>query len=101
MSDEPAARSGPSASDLRSLRSRGRTISASFVVGKGGLTEGGVRKVDELLDASDLVKVRVLPASPLSVEEAADRLANAARATVVQMIGSTILLFRAPSENRD
>src|SRR5262245_45977246 len=70
--------------DRRQLRSRGRALPASFVVGKGGLTIGGHRKVAELLSAQTLVKVRVLPASPLSASEASEELASEAGAEVVQ-----------------
>lgn len=81
--------------DLRQLRSRGRALPASFVVGKGGLTLGGHRKVEELLKSNELVKVRVLPTAPLSTDEASEQLASEAGAEVVQVLGNTILLYRA------
>ena len=84
--------------DRRQLRSRGRALPAAFVVGKGGLTIGGHRKVAELLKANPLVKVRVLPASPLSASEASEELAIEAGAEVVQVLGNTILLYREPAE---
>jgi RNA-binding protein len=80
--------------DRRSLRSRGSTLPASFVIGKGGLTIGGHNKVAELLQANELVKVRVLPTSPVSADEASEQLARQAGAEVVQVLGNTILLFR-------
>lgn len=85
----------PKGRDLRQLRSRGRTLPASFVVGKGGLTLGGHRKVEELLKANELVKVRVLPTAPLSTDEASETLATECGAAVVQVLGNTILLYRA------
>lgn len=81
--------------DLLQLRSRGRALPASFVVGKGGLTLGGHRKVEELLKSNELVKVRVLPTAPLSTDEASEQLASEAGAEVVQVLGNTILLYRA------
>ena len=95
MSDTGDGRQELKARDRRNLRSRGRTLPAAFVVGKGGLTIGGHRKVEELLKAHELVKIRVLPTAPLTADAASELLAAECGAEVVQVLGNTILLFRA------
>ena len=99
MSGDRAGQESLTGRDRRRLRSRGQTLAALFTVGKGGLTAGSLRKVSDLLDEQDLLKVRVLPGAPMSADAAAAQLAESAKADVVQVLGNTILLHRASKES--
>lgn len=76
---------------LRGLASTEDTI---LQVGKGGVADTLVKQVDDALTARELIKLRVLETCPESVREAAERLAAAANAEVVQVIGGKFVLYR-------
>ena len=76
---------------LRGLASTEDTI---LQVGKGGVADTLVRQVDDALTARELIKLRVLETGPEAVREAAERLAAAANAEVVQVIGTKFVLYR-------
>lgn len=68
-------------------------------IGKFGLGDSTVQQLNEALDARELVKVRVIPNSPDSPREIAPKLAVAAQAELVQVVGRNILYYRR-SENK-
>ena len=76
---------------LRGLASTEDTI---LQVGKGGVADTLVRQVDDALTARGLIKLRGQETCPESVREAAERLAAAANAEVVQVIGGKFVLYR-------
>ncbi|MCR2024811.1 ribosome assembly RNA-binding protein YhbY [Anaerotruncus colihominis] len=76
---------------LRGLASTEDTI---LQVGKGGVADTLVKQVDDALTARELIKLRVLETCPESVREAAERLAAAVGAEVVQVIGGKFVLYR-------
>ncbi len=82
--------------DLRSIASSYDTI---FQIGKGGVTEILCREIDEALRKLELIKLRVLDNSGYTAREAAEEIADAVGADVVQVIGSRFVLFkRNPKE---
>ena len=76
---------------LRGLAADEDTI---LQVGKGGLGDNLIAQADGALNARELIKGRVLENSLLSAREAAEAIAQATRAEVVQTIGSKFVLFR-------
>ncbi len=71
-----------------------------FQIGKGGLSDNLTEQVSNALEARELIKLRVLETSPLSSREAADEIARAVCADVVQVIGSRFVLYRESKENK-
>ncbi|MCD8188327.1 MAG: YhbY family RNA-binding protein [Ruminococcus sp.] len=81
---------------LRSIASSYDTI---FQIGNGGVTEILCREIDEALRKRELIKLRVLDNSGYTAREAAEEIADAVGADVVQVIGSRFVLFkRNPKE---
>jgi len=81
---------------LRGLASGYETI---FQIGKGGISENLIQQVKDALRKRELIKLRVLDNSMLTSREAADQIAEAVKADVVQVIGSRFVLFkRNPQE---
>ncbi len=76
------------------LRGLANTADTILQVGKGGVNEMLVKQVDDALTARELIKLRVLETSPEPVKEIAQRLADAAHAETVQVIGSKFVLYR-------
>lgn len=76
------------------LRGIASTYDTIFQIGKGGITEIMCRDIGEALRKRELIKVRVLENSGYTAKEAADEVAAATGADVVQVIGSKFVLFR-------
>lgn len=83
---------------LRGLANREPVIAQ---VGKSGVTDAVVRQLDEALTARELVKLKVLRGAPQTPDEAAERLAAALGAQLVQVLGRVVTLYRPhPEEPR-
>ena len=82
------------------LRSKATAFEPILQVGKGGVSENMLILVEKALDARELIKVHVLENCEYTAREAADGIAEAVGADVVQVIGRKIVLFRISPENR-
>ena len=81
------------------LRAQANGLDVLFQVGKGGIGDTLIAQTDDALRARELIKLRVLTeTSPVSAREAADALAAAVNADVVQVIGGVIVLYRLNPE---
>ena len=76
------------------LRGCANTMEPILQVGKGGVGENLIQQVEDALVARELFKGTVLRNSELDARQAADELAEACRAEVVQVIGNKFVLFR-------
>lgn len=82
------------------LRGMANTMETIFQVGKGGVGDQLKKQVDEALEARELIKLRVLESSPETSREAAEDIAAAVGADVVQVIGSRFVLYRESKDNK-
>ena len=82
------------------LRGLANSLETIFQVGNGGLNEQLFKQVDEALEARELIKMRVLETSPVTVREAADEIADKTGADVVQVIGSRFILYKQSTNNK-
>ena len=84
------------------FRARANGLEPLFHIGKSGLNEGVIAQTDDALRARELIKVKVLlESSPITPREAADQLAAATGAEVIQVIGGVIVLYRESPELRE
>jgi RNA-binding protein len=67
-------------------------------LGREGISDSLVGAVDQALATHELVKVRVGQNAPEERHQAAAALAERTRSEVVQVLGDTILLYRAREE---
>ena len=82
---------------LRHLRGLGHHLEPIARIGSKRVTDAVIAHVDELLEARELIKLRLLDADREEVEEARDQLLAGTSAELVQMIGGTLVLFRRRS----
>ena len=82
------------------LRALSNPIGAIFQVGKGGVNEQLIRQIDETLEKRELIKVTVLESSPQSAREAAEMIAAATSAELVDVIGFKFILYRESKDNK-
>ncbi len=81
------------------LRGQANTLDVLFQIGKGGLSDALIKQTDDALRARELIKLKVLlESSPITTREAADALAEATGADVVQVIGGVMVLYRYSPE---
>lgn len=76
------------------LRSIAQSYETILQIGKAGINENLITQVNDALRKRELIKLRVLDNSMLTAREAADQLAEAAQADVVQVIGSRFVLYK-------
>jgi RNA-binding protein len=79
----------------RFLRARGHGLHATVQVGKEGITDAVVAAVEQALLDHELVKVKLGQNALLDRRAAADELAGRVSAEVAQVLGNTVLLYRA------
>jgi RNA-binding protein len=79
----------------RHLRGLGHALRPIVQVGRGGIDEGVVAAVEQALHDHELVKVKVGEAAELDRHDAAEAIAARTRSEVAQVLGNTVLLYRA------
>ena len=82
---------------VRQLRSLAHHLDPVVMIGKGDISDGIIAQASDSLEAHELIKCSVLDSSMLTAREAADDLAQALGAEVVQVIGRRFSLYRASS----
>ena len=87
-----------SSKDRAALRAEAHHLSASVHVGQHGLTDSVRQTVDDDLRTHELVKIQFTKNADLDVKDAANQLAGALGADVVQVIGKTATLYRENPE---
>ena len=80
------------------LRGLGHELRPLVQIGRDGLDDGVVAAVDQALTDHELIKIKVGEAANLDRHEAADDLATRTRSEVAQVLGNTVLLYRAHPE---
>ncbi|TSB46793.1 ribosome assembly RNA-binding protein YhbY [Alkalicoccobacillus porphyridii] len=83
----------------RFLRSKAHHLNPIFQVGKGGTNDNMIKQIEEALEARELIKVSVLQNCEYDKEEIAETIVQGTNAKLVQVIGSTIILYRKSKEN--
>lgn len=79
----------------RYLRGLGHELKVVVQVGKGGIDTGLISAVDQALVDHELVKIKVAENADLDRHEAADAIAQKTKSEVAQVLGNTVLLYRA------
>ena len=84
------------------LRAEAHHLTATVHVGHQGLSETLRASLDDALRTKGLVKIQFSKNADVDVKDAANTLATALGADVVQVIGRTATLFREkPEEEKD
>ncbi|MDO3379991.1 ribosome assembly RNA-binding protein YhbY [Geoalkalibacter halelectricus] len=83
----------------RHLRALGHHLNPTVMVGKDEIDERLLQALDAVLEAHELVKVKIQKGCLLDRKEVAEELARRSGAAVAQVLGQTILLYR-PSEKQ-
>jgi RNA-binding protein len=79
----------------RHLRSLGHDLKPIVQIGKSGIDDGVVAAVDQALVDHELVKIKVGESADVDRHEAAAAIASRTGSEVAQVLGYTVLLYRA------
>ncbi|MDQ3340174.1 MAG: ribosome assembly RNA-binding protein YhbY [Myxococcota bacterium] len=82
----------------RHLRALAHDLRPIVHVGKGGIDEGLVAAVDQALTDHELIKVKVGESASLDRHDAAQDIATKTNSHVAQVLGNTVILYRAHPE---
>jgi RNA-binding protein len=82
----------------RFLRGIGHGLSPVIMVGKGEVNDSILRETSEALEAHEIIKVKILESCLLDRTDVAQILAVGCDAEVAQVLGRTVLLYRAARE---
>lgn len=80
------------------LRAEAHHLNATVHVGHQGLSPALITSLDDALRTRELVKVKLAKQADVPAKDAANALALATGAAVIQVIGRTVTLYR---ENED
>lgn len=76
------------------LRGLGNALDPVMQIGKDGISENVLTGVNLLLEARELVKIKVLKNCDMEAKEMAKIIAEKLRAEVVQVIGNIMILYK-------
>jgi len=83
----------------RYLRGLGHELKPIVQIGKGGVDDGLVAAVDQALSDHELIKLRIGENANVDRHEAAAAIAARTSSHVAQVLGNTVLLFRADADD--
>ena len=76
------------------LRAQANSLETTLMVGKNGVTETVIAEAENLLNARELVKGKVLEGALMSAREVCDELCEATGADGVAVIGTKFVIYR-------
>jgi RNA-binding protein len=83
----------------RHLRGLGHELKPIVQIGKDGIDAGLLAAVEQALVDHELVKLKVGEAAKLDRHDAAEAIARKTHSEVAQVLGNTVLLYRAHPED--
>jgi RNA-binding protein len=78
----------------RHLRALGHHLKPVVMIGREGITESLLASVEEALTSHELIKVKLQEGCDLDRSEVSQLLAEKTGASIAQILGKTILLYR-------
>ena len=81
------------------LKSLASTLPAIFQIGKSGISGNLIIQLNDALEARELIKITVLETAPESVKDLGIEIAEKTNSSLVQTIGSKIVLYRTKKKN--
>lgn len=82
------------------LKAKAHDLKPVILLGNNGLTEGVLAEVDNALDHHELIKIKVPTEDREQKNLIMDAIVREAKAEKVQVIGKTLVLFRASKDKK-
>lgn len=82
------------------LRGMANTLNPIFQIGKDNIGDALIESVDAALEKRELIKLSILETATVSTKEAAQIIAEATGADIVQCIGRKFTLYRESEHHK-
>ena len=79
---------------LYKLKSEAVQLKPIINIGKNGLTDSAIEELKKQIKANRLVKVKMLKSTGVDTKTLAQQLADATKTTLIEVRGSTVVLYR-------
>lgn len=76
------------------LRGLANALDPVMQIGKEGLSENSFEAIEALLQARELIKIKVLKNCPISPKQACQKICEKLSAQPVQVIGTVVVLYK-------
>ncbi len=83
------------------LRSIANGLQPVFIIGKEGVTEETIRQLALVLEARELIKVKILETALLDTKQCGNEIAQKLEAECVQAIGAKFVLFKRATKKEN
>lgn len=83
------------------LRGKAHAVKPIFQVGKEGVNENMVTQIGEALEKRELIKVSILQNCAEDKFEVAEQISDGTESEIVQVIGSTIILYKESTDHKE
>ena len=80
------------------LRAMANRLPSVLQIGKNGISDEVIAQVAQTILPNELIKISVLETAPVTAREAAQLLAGALDAEIVQVIGMKLVLYKQNKE---
>ena len=88
-----------SSSQRKYLESLANNMEPIIRIGKQGLESNIALTFNEAFNSHELIKIKILDTAPIEADEVADKAMEITNATLVRIIGRTIILYK-PFEDK-
>ena len=85
----------------RYLRSLAHHLRPVVQIGQAGINEAQLAQIDKALETHELIKVKLGRETPVTPEEAGAVVTASTRSHLVQIIGRTLVVYRARAKDPD
>lgn len=76
------------------LKGLAQKIEPLVIIGKNGINENVIKQIDDVLEARELIKIKVLNNAEFKASDVGIVLAESSRSDLVQTVGSMVILYR-------
>lgn len=76
------------------LKGLAQKIEPLVIIGKNGINENVIKQIDDVLEARELIKIKVLNNAEFKASDVGIALAESSRSDLVQTVGSMVILYR-------
>ncbi|MCK5267578.1 MAG: YhbY family RNA-binding protein [Spirochaetes bacterium] len=83
---------------IKKLRLEAEKIKPNVLVGKNGLSESIIKKIDMELSAHELIKIKIHDSDIVSLKEKAPKISSKTGSVIIRLIGKTLVLYRKNPE---
>lgn len=83
------------------LRKMSNTLEPIFIIGKGGVTDVVLEQIADVLEARELIKIKILETALLDTKSTCNMVAEKLDAEPVQAIGAKFVIYKKAEKEKN